>query len=298
MRSESWDKLYFSRGLDEMAEGPEKQKAMESISRFVNWSTGRGDIGRLGGDTPRKLINAVIWSPGLFKSRLDIFNPGFYKKLEPAERALVAKTLAKLIISGSTVMGLAALAGARYGGNVKVGYDPRSSDFGKIKWGNTRFDAFGGNQQVVRAFTQIATKQKINTTTGELQPLGGGFGQLSQFDVALNFLIGKESPVASLATAKLRDRGFDNQPFSWKKELSSWKMPLLWQDVSDVVHKDPGLDKALTAAMLGFFGVGVQSYGDSSTKTKKKGGGYSDPFADIGSDTGGGGGYSDPFSNL
>lgn len=57
-------------------------------------------------------------------------------------RSVIAKEYAKTLVGASVVLALGALAGA------DIEEDPRSSDFGKLKFGETRIDPWFGLQQI------------------------------------------------------------------------------------------------------------------------------------------------------
>jgi hypothetical protein len=183
----------------------------------------------------------------------------------------------------------ALLYGAHLAG-AKLQGDPRSSDFAKIRFGNTRLDPLGGFQQYIRAGSQIASGKMISTTTGKTTVLGSGFGKPTRLDIGLHFGESKLNPTASFIVDALNQHGYSGQSFNLSKEAYSRMIPLLWQDVYSV-YKDTG--SAGLAALLygvGGVGVGVQNYGPKKPKVKHYGGGRSG-----GSDPLIGGSSSNPF---
>ena len=134
----------FNRLADAMEErgltyknSPEQYK---QLAQYVNNATGRGDLGKwLNNAAP--LLNSLFFSPRLISSRLNMLTyfmqPRFYNKVPKEVRNDYFKSMARLIGLGMTVIGLASL-----NDDNKVETDPRSSDFGKIVNGNTRWDVW------------------------------------------------------------------------------------------------------------------------------------------------------------
>jgi hypothetical protein len=118
----------------------------QGISRYINVMTGRGGLGK--GEAVADELNMALYSPGLISSRLQILaapvqsaaGKGFIAELPVGMRKEAAKSYASIIGVNTTALSLAALAGNT------VELDPLSSDFMKMKDGDTRLD-FGGGLQ-------------------------------------------------------------------------------------------------------------------------------------------------------
>src|SRR3990167_2205722 len=109
-----------------------------SVAKYVNSATGRGELGRL--EPIAVALNTVFFSPRLLTSRLRLLNPLFYASLHPVVRQRALTDALTMVSAGLSILGLAKLS------RVEIGVDPRSSDFGKLKVGNTRYDIWGGFQ--------------------------------------------------------------------------------------------------------------------------------------------------------
>jgi hypothetical protein len=142
-----------------------KPKELRDIMGFVNNATGRGSLGRLNQAAP--LLSAGFFSPRLIASRLALLNPIYYTRLSPVARKAALKALLSFSGIALTVLSLAKAGGA------EVEADPRSSDFGKIKIGNTRYDMLGGFQQYIRTGAQLITGQ-VKDGQREYQDSGRG----------------------------------------------------------------------------------------------------------------------------
>ena len=211
-------------------------KSLGDLAGFVNASTGRGNLGSKTLEQAAPLLNQILFSPRLLASRLAFLNPIWYARLDPAVRAQALSSAMHTLFTGMVVLGIAREAGAT------VGLNPLSSDFGKIKVGNTRIDIWGGFQPIIRYLAQIAKGEYISASTGEKIPLGSGIAKTTRADVWLRFARSKAAPLPGL----IWDLGAGKNIQGEDVSLSSWKgrkaliaqefIPLLWQDMYDYLH--------------------------------------------------------------
>jgi hypothetical protein len=230
-------------------------KATDSLAKFINSASGRGSgktLDKYGG-----LLAQVLFSPKLWKSRIDTMNPAYYARLDPAARKLALQSAATFATTATTILSLAAMAGA------KVEQDPRSADFGKIRVGDTRYDILGGHQQNIRLAAQLLSGQKINSVTGQVQTLGPdrGFGKPSRLDLAYQFVENKENPVVALATKALRGTDQTGNPINIGNEAAKLAIPLNLQSTWETARNVGSIPKGVAMNVPGTFGVGVQTYG-------------------------------------
>ena len=229
-------------------------KVLKNIGEFVSAATGRGKL-------PKALekaavgINSVFFSPRLMSSRLTLMNPQFYTKLDPFTRKEALKSLFTFAGTAGTVMTLAAAGGA------KIGADPRSADFGKIKKGNTRFDVLGGFQQYIRMASQLVTGEHISSTTGVKTTVGEGFKPLNRAEIISRFAQSKTAPTTSFVINALKGRGSLGQDFDLTEEVAGRFIPMVAQDMYDL-YKDRGFE-GIGMAIPAIFGVGIQTYSPS-----------------------------------
>lgn len=241
--------------------GEELNRELESFSDFVNNASGRGNLGRF--EDSAAGLNAFFFSPRYAVSRFNLINPYEYVKMAPKAREEALKTLGVYIGMGSTVLALAQAGGA------KVVLDPRSSDFGKIRIGDTRFDIWSGFQQWVRLIAQVATGQKTDLR-GKTKELGKGYKSDTRLDLIGHFLRFKASPALGSSMDVLSGKDAGGNDVSYKfKDLNSFLnteegkliTPLYLQDLSKAMESD---NKAVGAAgaVGSFFGAGVSTYSD------------------------------------
>lgn len=237
---------------------PELYKGAAS---FINNATGRGGMN----ETLEKaapLLNSLFFSPRLIASRLNILGlsdiasggNGFYSKLPKEIRIKALKDLGKFVGVGLSVLALAKLSGAQ------TEADPRSSDFGKIKVGDTRYDIWGGFTQYIRFFTELITAESKSTETGRINKLDGkgAFGK-DRGSVIATFARGKLSPIPSMALDLATGRDAVGQPVTPLSEAITHLSPLLFSDIKEA-YQTGGLSSAIPAALASTFGVGVQTH--------------------------------------
>ena len=233
-------------------EGLATRENLKSLANFVNNATGRGDLGKL--NRASQVMNTVFFSPRLIASRFNLLNPIWYAKQTPLVRKEAIKTFAKFLGVGMSVLTLAKLGGA----NVEI--DPRSTDFGKIKIGNTRWDIWGGFQQWVRVFAQLATGKRKTTTKGEIVKLDPAkYPFESRLDVGQRFLAGKLAPVPSLIYELAQGQKLFGEKITLPKEIIENSIPLYLQDMGEAIDEN-GIEAIFTTGIPAFFGVGVQTY--------------------------------------
>lgn len=239
------------------------RKALDSLSKFINSASGRGsgkNLDKYGG-----LLSQALFSPRLWKSRIDTLNPAYYARLDPQARKLALQSAASFAAITSTILGLAKASGA------DVETDPRSADFAKVKVGNTRYDILGGHQQQARFAAQMITGQKINSETGEIQTLGPdrGFGKPSRLDLAYQFVENKENPVVGFATKALRGTDPAGNKINLASEAAKLGIPLNIQQTYETARDQGSIVKGAAMNLPGTFGIGVQTYGQKNSPTIK-----------------------------
>jgi hypothetical protein len=243
----------------EMAEtGNAGKQELEALAKFVNAATGRGHLpGALGRAAP--VLNGALFSPRLIASRLTLLNPVWYAQQPAPVRREAIKGMARMIGTGMTILGLAKLAGA------DVEADPRSTDFGKIKVGNTRWDIWGGFQQYTRVLAQLLFGER-KTAKGEIEPLDSKtFPFLTRGDVALNFFTGKLAPVPSLGWQLLQGETPVGEELTPGGVAASNIIPLYLQDLKEA-YDEGGIPRAAATGVPGFFGIASQTYGPKTTE--------------------------------
>lgn len=273
-RADLADHLYAKAVAEGKGNNPH---TLQSIGDVVNSMSGRGDLGTGVVGRSQEGLNLLLFSPRLIKSRIDFLNPVWYAKLDPLARHQAYRAMGGLAVLMSTALGIARAAGAQ------VNLDPRSSDFAKIKIGNTRLDLAGGFQQYIRVLSELATQRSV-TSTGKTIKLGQeGPGKTSDWDILFRFLRAKLAPVSSLAVDASQRQNSVGQPLSWQNTVLSRFTPLSAQDAVSVGQDagkkgvPAGVLAGLGAFGLSAFGGGVQNY--KPKQPKGRGGGFGSVYA-------------------
>jgi hypothetical protein len=142
-----------------------------------------------------------------------------------------------------------------------VELDPRSSDFGKIRLGNTRLDPLAGLAQVI-TFAARTVRGSTKTLGGRVVPIRGEkvpFGGSKWSDVAARFVRTKLHPVPG-AIANLFD-GTDlvGNKITLKQQATNMSMPITYADIYQTL-REQGLGRGLALSLLTFLGEGLQTY--------------------------------------
>ncbi len=245
------------------------KEAYEQVAKYINISTGRGDIGSLEKYAP--ILNSLFFSPRLISSRLNMLTyaaqPRFWAKAPREVKIEYAKDIGATLAIGLIVLALAKAGGA------DVEDDPRSSDFGKIQSGNTRWDIWGGMQQYVRVVSQIFSGQTKSSTTDRIKELDGqGKYGRTWLDVSKGFVRGKLAPVPSLSLDLFSGETSlgDKVVYEWNSDEPRTKdlktmaaehlLPLTATGTYETI-KDVGAAKGVMLGLIpGALGIGVQSY--------------------------------------
>lgn len=252
LRSKLWES--FTAGW----EGTGKSAAdYEALSAFIRHSTGRGDIPK-GLTKLAPFLNGVFFAPRFLSSRFETVGDLIFTT--SAVRPIVASSLVKYVGTGATVLwGLSHVPG------VDVEWNPQSSDFGKIRIGDTRIDFWGGYLPIVRLVTQTITGKRYDTDTKR-------FLNVERRQVLLNFLRSKLSPPAALAwdtatgstmfgeSILPRERLYTKQgKLDLAFAISNRILPMFYQDILEA-RRYQGLGAGLLVAPLTWHGFGVQTY--------------------------------------
>jgi len=240
---------------------------LESIGKLVNSLTGRGNLnffGRLNFEPAANVLNNVFFSPRWVKSQLDTLTlHATDKGFSWWARKQAALNLLKMILGTSAVL---TIANAVMPGSVET--DSRSSDFGKIKVGNTRFDVTGGLGGMVTLFSRLIQNSSKSSITGMVTPLGGDeFGAKTRGDVLLDFFTNKLSPAASLMKDLFTGKTFEGTPPTIASELENLFVPLPISNYFNV-KDDPEAANSLLIMIADGLGISANTYSKEKSEAE------------------------------
>jgi hypothetical protein len=226
----------------------------QSLANFINAGTGRGRLGPLQSAGP--VLNALFFSPRFFTSRIE----NVTNLADPVIRKQVANALWKFYGTGAAAMGLLAAAGA------DVELDPRSSDFGKVRFGNTRYDFWAGYQQIARYLAQLATGQRKTVTganAGKVREVER-YTPLISFDepnVVGDFIRSKLAPTPGAVTNVQAGTDPTGATATPAGQAIDQLVPIFVNEIYQAAL-DEGIPGVL-ANVPAVFGVGVQTFGEA-----------------------------------
>jgi hypothetical protein len=237
---------------------PVDPKFTQNLAEVINTATGRGTLGKL--EKNADLLNNIFFSPKFISSRVQMFNPQYYMKLDPISRKEAIKSTMSLITFGSGIASLAHLAGAG------VETDSTSSDFGKIKLGDYRIDPYAGMQQYVVFMSKIAQQQQKSPITGNVREFDAKYGSPTGLGVLGRFGQNKLNPVLGLGAKLLEGTDYAGQPLNIKMEVLKSFIPMLAEDTAEVLAEDPTM---LPLMIPSGFGMGVQRFTPRESKNER-----------------------------
>ena len=251
---------------------------LAKAAEHINQLTGRGSMGKM--DRSMGVLSGLFFSPRFWWSRLQVLGgmplsamdaaTGFRlgKEETRAARKIIALERGRLALGYVAIYSLAKIAAHMLQGDDEeppfdVSFDPRSSDFGKIKFRNgTRVDIGAGSLQNIVMASKLLTGEAVNTTTGEVVPLRGpGKTPLRSADTDIWRMIrSKMSPSVGAAMNIASGENVVGDPTLPETELLGLYVPLPVSS-SYESYKQLGITGGTAATLLELFGFGSATYG-------------------------------------
>jgi hypothetical protein len=231
--------------------GELKPEELQALGNFINVSTGRGNLGKAA--MAAETMATVFFAPRLVVSRFQLLAGQPFYGGNARTRAAIAKEYGKFLGGLAAVYGLSQLAGAT------VEDDPRSSDFGKLRFGNTRVDPLAGLSQASVLTSRLVTGEKVSGN-GKVRSIRGDnlpYGADTSADVAGRFLRSKFSPVVGAAVNVASGSDVVGRPVTAASTAKGLLVPLTFQDVYQAML-DQGVPKGTALGILSLFGWGLQ----------------------------------------
>ena len=263
----------------------------KNVADVVNTFTGRASLGK--GEQFSKELSAVFFSPRNWASMIKSASPyalyhiGKMGSREEGQSSLSLLMKGKVTPSVAQKMavkdflkyvaitaGFVVMAAIKYNNDdddeTEVNLDGTSSDFLKIKLGNTRVDPWGGKIQQV-----VLTNRIISS-------LSGGDGK--SLDYAGKMVINKFNPSAAMTYKYLKaERDSEGltfldqygNPISMKEDLWNSVRPIYWQSFAEI-NKENSTATAGLLHFYGFLGGGTMTYKTPTEIMKAKDVSYDD----------------------
>lgn len=244
----------------------------KAIANYVNVATGRGSLGKF--EQAGQGLNVAFFAPRYVASRFQLLGGLFttpvkavFGKNKRVQR-LIVKEYARYLIGMTAVYALAAITLD----DEEFEFDPRSSDFGKIKIGKTRLDPLSGISQVTVLLSRVISGEVKSSITGQITPIRGedvGFGKRTSVGIIGSFLRYKLSPMLGTTLNLLEGKDPVGQPFGPEDLPKNLLIPLSMREVFETT-KEQGMLRGTALSALAIFGMGIQTYGSQTKKKKGK----------------------------
>lgn len=240
------------------------------IANAINVSTGRGAVR---GSFKNAMVAAghLFTAPQYQISRFQwmigqpLWGGGAWRGSGRA-RVYVAKEYARTLVGLGVYYSLLNLAGSFMATDdaerPTMEFDPRSSDFGKVKIGDTRIDPLAGVAQWA-TFAARMFSGETKTATGAVRALRGPahqFGKQDAVDVATRFFRGRLSPLPGAVWDKfVAGKTADNQEPTALRLLANAFTPVTPKEILSNMQ-DEGMERGTALGIMSLFGEGVQRY--------------------------------------
>lgn len=252
-------------------------KAAEDLAKVVNNFTGGARVGKVEGAVP--FLNATFFSPRKIVSTLQMMNPLNYINPNISKTARLEATrnlVGSLALSAGVISLYSALTGKEQESN------PTSTEFGKIRSGDTRLDVSGGNANYLTLLARLIT-QKMKGSNGISKDLGTNFGQTSGFDLIAQFARYKLSPVASFfVDAVTKSNAIGEKKTISESAIDRFK-PMFASSVYELLKSDT--DGKFGFALASLFGAGLNTYSTQTDWSESTGKELTQFKEKVGSDT-------------
>lgn len=256
----------------------------KNVADVINTLTGRASLGPLEGKAS-KVLSTVFFSPRNWASVLKTMTPfAFYHfgkmgqkgtyKPSVAQKMAMADLMTYMAVTGSMVALMAAKFDDDDDDETEVSLDPYSSDFMKIRIGNTRIDPWAGKQQMI--VFQARYIMNAITKNGETKKLGQGMFIPTRSELTAQLVQNKLAPTAALgfkwAQQKVDKEGkgtLYGEEFLLSEELAGSLYPMYIGTINELWAEQPETVSGFLTAYA-FLGGGVSTYKSKEQKEKEK----------------------------
>lgn len=252
------------------------------LAQFINESTGRGGLGSL--EPAAVPLGRLLFSPRFLASRIQIATGHSLWGGDFATRRAIGKEYAKILIGLSAYYTSLMLALGDDKKKPTVTFDPRSSDFGKVKVGKTRLDPLAGLAQTIvfGSRTGLAAYNAIARETGAKQiPEKVNLKEQSSFisgpkvpfkgdrwtDVAFNFARSKLHPIPGTVANLFNGTDLAGKEADIESQGLNFVTPLTYVDIYQGL-KENDLEDGVALSLLALLGEGLQTYENGQKKQK------------------------------
>jgi hypothetical protein len=229
-----------------------------ALADYINICTGRGQIKSQKFRASVDFLNGTLWSPRYVISRFQLAFGSALWGGSGATRRMIVEDYARFIAGMIAVYVLGKMSGG------EVEFDPRSSDFGKVRFGDTRVDPLFGLSQTLTFASRIATGE-TKTSGSEVVPLRGEdtrYGGDDYYRIFGRFFRSKLAPTPALIGNLIFGEDVVGGDITVGKVAKDLALPMSLEDIYDALLEQ-GIPAGTAFGALAILGAGVQTYGES-----------------------------------
>lgn len=152
LRADSFDAMLAALARD--GSNPTKEEG-KAIANYINVATGRGKVGK--NEKSGEVLNTVFFAPRLVASRFQLLAGQPLYGGSNRTRKMIAMEYARFLMGVSVAIGLAMLMRDEDDDTKPIELDPRSANFGKVRFGDTFLDPLAGLAQVTVFLSRVAS---------------------------------------------------------------------------------------------------------------------------------------------
>lgn len=247
-----------------MKAGVDLSKEGKAIGSLVNSLSSRASLGRAEGKVAN-VVNNVFFSPRMLKSNIDVLGGhvitggGGIRPISAGSNFVRKEAAKNLLKIAATTYGILKIADQVRPGSVE--WDPKSSNYGKIKVGNTRFDVTGGMSSLVtlgRRLQSGSTKSSTTDIESELNDPENRFSQTTM-SVLSNFTENKLSPTAAALLDWVQGEDISGKKPTVGSTLRNLTVPIIVDNYEELA-KDKNAAPLLASMILEGLGVSTNTY--------------------------------------
>ncbi len=235
---------------------------VRETANYINVATGRGHFGARA--SASAALNVPFFAPRFVASRFQLLLGEPLYRGSARTRTMVAKEYARFLAGIGVVYALGQLAG----GDVET--DPRSSDFGKLRFGDSRLDPLAGLAQTTVLLSRLGSG-KTKTHEGKIVPIRGErpYTASDSAEVIGRFLRTKLSPMFGAGLDVLAGEDLMGEPATVAGEAQDLVTPMTLKDIYEAM-KEQGVPKGTALGLLALFGMSLQTHKDRTKRSKAK----------------------------
>lgn len=230
---------------------------LKAVGNLVNVATGRGSM------SPKtaQVASEILWAPKLLASRVQLLTGQPFYHGTGKTRWIVAKEYGRMLAAGTVLAMVSQLFDDKNKGKPSM----VSSNFGKVRDGNTTIDLWGGFQQpIVLASRFISGKRE--TAKGQTVEIGAKakYGE-GLWLVGTQFVRSKLRPDIGAVIDFATRKNFVGEPWTPGMAAESLFVPLPMRDLIPIM-KEHGLPEGLILEVLNQFGAGISQREDKTSR--------------------------------